>query len=129
MTGSDRLKAERVLLGTALADVQAMLGALHRLRRRVGHRAGRACTRPASTACGCCSRWATCWSAGCCCAGPRWRWPPWTPRSGPRTQAFYQGKVAVARFFAGTVLPRLSADRAVVEAADNALMDLPSDAF
>jgi hypothetical protein len=44
-------------------------------------------------------------------------------------QAFYQGKVAVARFFASTVLPRLSADRAVVEAADNSLMDLPADAF
>ena len=42
-----------------------------------------------------------------------------------RDEAFYLGKVGAARFFAGTVLPRLSADRAIIEAADNALMDLP----
>ena len=41
----------------------------------------------------------------------------------PRTRPFYEGKVGVARFFAGTVLPRLTAQRAIVEDADNALMD------
>jgi alkylation response protein AidB-like acyl-CoA dehydrogenase len=44
-------------------------------------------------------------------------------------RAFYTGKVAAARFFARTVLPRLSADRAVAEGVDNALMDVPEDAF
>jgi alkylation response protein AidB-like acyl-CoA dehydrogenase len=44
-------------------------------------------------------------------------------------RAFYTGKVAAARFFARTVLPRLSADRAVAEGVDNALMEVPEDAF
>jgi alkylation response protein AidB-like acyl-CoA dehydrogenase len=43
--------------------------------------------------------------------------------------AFYTGKVAAARFFVRTVLPRLSSDRAVVESTDNALMDLDESAF
>jgi alkylation response protein AidB-like acyl-CoA dehydrogenase len=46
-----------------------------------------------------------------------------------RDQAFYAGKVAAARFFARQTLPSLAAARAVAEAVDNALMDLPEDAF
>jgi alkylation response protein AidB-like acyl-CoA dehydrogenase len=46
-----------------------------------------------------------------------------------KDQAFYQGKVAAARFFATTVLPKISAERAVAEATDNDLMDLPEAAF
>jgi len=42
---------------------------------------------------------------------------------------FYQGKVAAASFFAAEVLPRLAADRAVVEAATLEPMDLPEEAF
>jgi alkylation response protein AidB-like acyl-CoA dehydrogenase len=42
---------------------------------------------------------------------------------------FYQGKLAVARFFANTVLPELSARRKIVENADNSLMDLDEAAF
>jgi alkylation response protein AidB-like acyl-CoA dehydrogenase len=43
--------------------------------------------------------------------------------------SFYQGKLAVARFFANTVLPELSARRKIVENADNSLMDLDEAAF
>src|SRR5215813_3149085 len=43
--------------------------------------------------------------------------------------AFYQGKVAAARFFAETVLPRLAAEREVVETTTTELMDLPEAAF
>ena len=43
--------------------------------------------------------------------------------------AFYTGKVAVARFFATTVLPELAARRSVVENTDNALMDVADSAF
>jgi alkylation response protein AidB-like acyl-CoA dehydrogenase len=43
--------------------------------------------------------------------------------------AFYQGKLAVATFFAHTVLPELSARRKVVEGTDNSLMDLDEAAF
>ncbi len=42
---------------------------------------------------------------------------------------FYTGKVAAARFFARTVLPRLAAERAIAEATDNSLMDVPESAF
>jgi hypothetical protein len=38
-------------------------------------------------------------------------------------------KVGAARFFARQVLPRIGAERAVAEATDNALMDLPEAAF
>jgi hypothetical protein len=43
--------------------------------------------------------------------------------------AFYQGKLAVASFFAHTVLPELSARRKIVESTDNSLMDLDEAAF
>ncbi|MEC3975581.1 acyl-CoA dehydrogenase [Amycolatopsis sp. H20-H5] len=42
---------------------------------------------------------------------------------------FYEGKVAVSSFFAKSVLPELTARRAIVEAADNALMELDEAAF
>jgi alkylation response protein AidB-like acyl-CoA dehydrogenase len=44
-------------------------------------------------------------------------------------RAFYEGKPAVARFFAMTVLPELAARRQVAESTDNALMDVPEEAF
>jgi alkylation response protein AidB-like acyl-CoA dehydrogenase len=43
--------------------------------------------------------------------------------------AFYEGKVAAARFFAQTVLPELAARRRVVESTDLELMDLAVEAF
>ena len=46
-----------------------------------------------------------------------------------KDQGFYQGKVAVASFFAKSVLPELTARRAIVEAADNDLMEIPETAF
>jgi len=46
-----------------------------------------------------------------------------------RERAFYQGKVAAARFFSRQVLPRLTAERAIAEVTDNDLMDLDEAAF
>ncbi|HZY29575.1 MAG TPA: acyl-CoA dehydrogenase [Jiangellaceae bacterium] len=46
-----------------------------------------------------------------------------------KERAFYEGKIAAAQFFARQVLPRLSAERAVAEATDNALMDIDEAAF
>jgi alkylation response protein AidB-like acyl-CoA dehydrogenase len=46
-----------------------------------------------------------------------------------RDEAFYQGKVAAASFFARNVLPELTVRRAIVESTDNALMDVPEAAF
>jgi alkylation response protein AidB-like acyl-CoA dehydrogenase len=42
---------------------------------------------------------------------------------------FYRGKIAAARFFARQVLPKLTAERAIAEATDNALMDVDESAF
>jgi hypothetical protein len=43
--------------------------------------------------------------------------------------AFYQGKVAAARFFAQSVLPRLAAEREIAESTTTDLMELPEAAF
>jgi hypothetical protein len=44
-------------------------------------------------------------------------------------KAFYEGKVAAARFLTRTVLPELSARRQVAESTDLALMELDEAAF
>ncbi|MFG1778755.1 acyl-CoA dehydrogenase [Micromonospora sp. NPDC049048] len=44
-------------------------------------------------------------------------------------KAFYTGKVAAARFFAREVLPRIGADRRIIEGTDLDIMDLPEEAF
>ncbi len=44
-------------------------------------------------------------------------------------RAFYEGKVAAARWFAANVLPTLAARRVVLEHTDLGLMDLPDAAF
>ena len=46
-----------------------------------------------------------------------------------RDAAFYQGKVAAASFFAHQALPLLAAHRSVAESVDNALMEVPEEAF
>jgi alkylation response protein AidB-like acyl-CoA dehydrogenase len=42
---------------------------------------------------------------------------------------FYTGKIASAKFFVSTVLPHITADRKIVEATDNAIMDIAEGAF
>jgi alkylation response protein AidB-like acyl-CoA dehydrogenase len=46
-----------------------------------------------------------------------------------RDRHFYTGKVAVAKFFAKNVLPRLTAERKIVEGVDLAVMDVREEAF
>jgi alkylation response protein AidB-like acyl-CoA dehydrogenase len=48
---------------------------------------------------------------------------------GTDDEDFYLGKIAAARFFAATVLPRLSAEREIVEQTSLDLMELPESAF
>lgn len=43
--------------------------------------------------------------------------------------AFYQGKIAAAKFFAANVLPGVSAERALAESVDSSLMELAESAF
>jgi alkylation response protein AidB-like acyl-CoA dehydrogenase len=51
------------------------------------------------------------------------------PTASGRDTAFYEGKVAAARWFAASVLPELSAKRAIAEATDLSLMELDEAAF
>ncbi|MFE7620546.1 acyl-CoA dehydrogenase [Streptomyces sp. NPDC057496] len=51
------------------------------------------------------------------------------PTATGKDVAFYQGKIAAAKFFAANVLPGVSAERALAEAVDNSLMDLDEAAF
>ncbi|MEV7090974.1 acyl-CoA dehydrogenase [Streptomyces sp. NPDC093085] len=43
--------------------------------------------------------------------------------------AFYQGKIAAAKFFAANVLPGVATERAIAESVDTSLMDLDEAAF
>jgi alkylation response protein AidB-like acyl-CoA dehydrogenase len=43
--------------------------------------------------------------------------------------AFYQGKIATATFFAKNMLPRLTAQRGIIESMDDEIMRLSEDAF
>jgi hypothetical protein len=51
------------------------------------------------------------------------------PSASARDKAFYEGKVAAARWFAASVLPELAAKRAITEATDLSLMQLDEAAF
>jgi len=44
-------------------------------------------------------------------------------------EAFYQGKIASATFFAQNMLPTLTAERRIIETIDDKIMQLPEDAF
>ncbi|MGX9789177.1 acyl-CoA dehydrogenase [Mycobacterium sp. MMS18-G62] len=46
-----------------------------------------------------------------------------------KERAFYSGKVAAAKFFAKNVLPRLTAERKIIEGVDLTVMDLREEAF
>ena len=46
-----------------------------------------------------------------------------------KDKAFYEGKIAAAQFFAHNVLPKITAERAIAESVDLSLMDLAEEAF
>ncbi|MFF8291536.1 acyl-CoA dehydrogenase [Streptomyces sp. NPDC016309] len=46
-----------------------------------------------------------------------------------KDKAFYQGKIAAAKFFAANILPNVSTERAIAEGVDNSLMELDEAAF
>ena len=126
--GNGRVKEERALLATALGDVQAMLGSM------VGYltssqedvtnlyKVGQNTTRLLMALGDVVTGWLLVRQAEVALARLA------EGQSG-RERAFYQGKVAAARFFCAQVLPPLSAQRAIAESIDNDLMDLPEDAF
>jgi alkylation response protein AidB-like acyl-CoA dehydrogenase len=127
--GNGRLKEERALLATALGDVQAMVstmaGFLLSSQEDVEsvYKVGQNTTRLLLSLGDLVIGWLLLRGAGVAVAALDAGTAP------ARDRAFYEGKVAAARFFATSVLPELTARRAIVEATDNALMDLPEASF
>ena len=46
-----------------------------------------------------------------------------------KDKGFYEGKIAAAQFFAGNVLPEITATRGILARTSTALMDLDEEAF
>ena len=123
----DVLARERELLGKAVEDVQAMIGTMAGFAMestqdvtslyKVGQNTTRLLFALGDVVVG----WLLLRQAEVALAA--------LPTASDRDRDFYSGKVGAARFFAGQVLPGLAAQRQVVEATDNELMDLPESAF
>jgi alkylation response protein AidB-like acyl-CoA dehydrogenase len=124
-----RLKVEREAVGKALAEVGAMVGAMIgqltsaqedvRNIYKVGLNTTRLLLSCGDLAIG----WLLLRQAAVAVAA--------LDRSGLSVsdKSFYEGKLAVARFFANTVLPELVSRRKIVEATDNAIMDVAEEVF
>jgi alkylation response protein AidB-like acyl-CoA dehydrogenase len=127
-SGNGRLKEERALLATALADVQGMLGTLTGFLMASGedpasiYKVGQNSVRFLMAVGDLLIGWLLLRQAEVALTALG-------GEPSARDVAFYEGKVGAARFFAKTVLPLLTAQRAIVEATDNSLMDLPEGAF
>jgi len=131
--GNGRLKVERGLLGTALQDAQAIVAAMindlmsadatseggdARNIYKVGLNSTRLLMALGDVVC-----------AWLLLRGAEVALVRLAGEVSTKDQAFYEGKIAAAQFFAHTVLPRLSAERAIAEHVDLALMDLDEAAF
>ncbi|EHY89559.1 acyl-CoA dehydrogenase [Saccharomonospora azurea] len=126
--GNGRLKKERALLKQALEDVQAMLGTM------IGYltssqedvtniyKVGQNTVRLLMSAGDLLVGWQLLKQAEIAQAAL-------DAGASGKDVPFYQGKLAVASFFAKNVLPELSARRAIVEATDNELMEIDEAAF
>ncbi len=128
-SGNGRLKDERALLQAALTDVQGMVGWMVgqlmasqedvRNVYKVGLNTSRLLLSLSDLVVG----WLLLRQADVALAaldaGP----------TRPGDEEFYTGKVAAARYFAATVLPELTARRAVVEATTLDVMELAEEAF
>jgi len=130
--GNGRLKVERAALARAADDLEAMVTALHAFLGASAqqpaeiYRVGLNTTRLLLALGDLLIGWLLARQAEIAqarldeAAGP-------AGSAGDR--AFYEGKIAAARFFAATVLPRLATERAIAEATTLDLMDLPEAAF
>ncbi len=121
----DRFKAERALLQAALSDVQAMTGTLTTYLLAAEHNPAELYKIGLVSV-------AYLHAVGDLLVG--WRLLVQADIAAAALDAgsddsFYRGKVAAASFFAKTILPAISATRAVVENVDTDLMDVAEDAF
>lgn len=127
--GNGRLKEERELLRTALTDVQGMLGTLTGYLYastkdatelyKVGQHTVRLLMAVGDLLVG----WLLLRQATVALAALGTDGVP------AKDRAFYEGKVGVATFFAKSVLPRLTSEKAIVANADNTLMELDEASF
>ena len=126
--GEDRLKAERAQLAAALNDVRAMVATMldwsKASREQAGevYKVGQNTTRLLMSFGDLLVGWLLTRHASVALKALD------AGASGPDVE-FYQGKLAVARFFTSTVLPELTARRSVLEHTDNALMDVADGSF
>jgi alkylation response protein AidB-like acyl-CoA dehydrogenase len=126
--GNGRLKEERALLATALGDVQGMLTAMF---AHVGaaqedltnlYKVGQNTSRLLLAAGDLITAWLLVRQSEVALAAL-------AGDVEERDRHFYEGKLAATRFFCSQVLPRLSAERVIVENTDNALMEVDEAAF
>jgi alkylation response protein AidB-like acyl-CoA dehydrogenase len=133
-SGNGRLKLERAALAQAAADVEAMVSAMAGYAAAsLEHpaeiyRAGLNTTRLLMALGDLVIGWLLARQAGVALAALD-EAGPGQARLGDRDRAFYQGKLATARFFAQTVLPRLAVERRIAEETTPELMELPEEAF
>jgi alkylation response protein AidB-like acyl-CoA dehydrogenase len=115
------LAVEQAALGAALGDVQAivaaMFGKLGESVYHAGFQGNRILFALAELVIG----WRLVVSAQVAHAR--------LPAAAGDDRAFYRGKLAAARFYAGNVLPQIAAARRLVEASDLDLMELPDDCW
>ncbi|MBF6301957.1 acyl-CoA dehydrogenase [Nocardia amamiensis] len=127
-TGNGRLKAEKVLLATALEDVQDMAARLtqHLLAAQEHptelYKIGLNSVRFLLAVGDLLVAWRLIVAAEIALAAL-------DSGADEQDRAFYQGKVAVASFFAKTVLPHLSAEWSIISDVDISVMELDEAAF
>ncbi|GHE08769.1 acyl-CoA dehydrogenase [Klenkia taihuensis] len=126
--GNGRLKEERALLATALDDVQGMLttmfghlGAAAQDMRNA-YLVGQNTSRLLLAAGDLVTAWLLVRQSEVALAAL-------AGEVSERDRHFYEGKLAATRFFCTQVLPKLTAERAIVDATDNSLMDVDEAAF
>jgi alkylation response protein AidB-like acyl-CoA dehydrogenase len=123
----DPLASERALLGTALEDVQSMLGTLAGFAMasqqtpseiyKVGQNTTRLLFAMGDLVLG----WLLLRQAEVALAA--------LAGDPGKDKEFYEGKVAAARWFAQQVLPQLASQRRILELTSDELMELPEGAF
>ena len=129
--GNGRLKGERALLATALEDAQAIVAAMVADLMSADPRTGGTVDNVYKVGLNTSRLLMVLGDVVCAWLLLRQAEVALRALAGDagRDQAFYEGKVAAAQFFARTVLPKVSAERAIAEAVDLSLMELDERAF
>jgi alkylation response protein AidB-like acyl-CoA dehydrogenase len=120
--GNGQLATERALLATALEDVQGMLGAMVGFLGQSIYLIGLNTTRFLMSLSELVVGWLLIRQAEVAIAAL-------AGEVSEADRAFYEGKLAIAKHYTATVLPQLTARRAILEATDLTAMELDDAAF